>query len=68
MGKRGPKPLFGKPLTNAECIARWRAKHARRLARKPKFVPGPILHDDLVGIDMDWFDSELAKQQLKEPR
>ena len=33
MGKRGPKPLFGKPLTNAECFERWRKRHARRLPR-----------------------------------
>jgi hypothetical protein len=36
--RKGRPPLGDRPMTDAERVARWRAKHARRLARKQQYV------------------------------
>jgi hypothetical protein len=46
-------------MTDAEPTAKWRAKHARRLARKARYVPGPFTAeqwDDLIlkPDDLEW--------------
>jgi hypothetical protein len=35
-------------MTNAERIAKWRAKHARRLARKQQYVARPPTLEELM--------------------
>jgi hypothetical protein len=48
--KRGPgrPPMNGvRALTEAEKKARWRAKHARRLARKQQYVARPMTMGEL---------------------
>jgi hypothetical protein len=35
-------------MTNAERIAKWRAKHARRVARRTPYVPTPFTIDQWV--------------------
>jgi hypothetical protein len=51
-GKRiGRPPIGDRAMTNAERIAKWRAKHARRVARRTPYVPTPFTPeqwDDLV--------------------
>jgi hypothetical protein len=45
----GRPPINGvRALTEAEKKARWRAKHARRLARKARYVPRPPTFDELM--------------------
>jgi hypothetical protein len=49
-------------MTPAERVAKWRAKHARRLARKQRYVPRPFESDELTGLiitDSDWSEIKL---------
>jgi hypothetical protein len=46
-GKRiGRPPIGDRAMTNAERVAKWRAKHARRLARRTSYVPKPFTIDE----------------------
>ena len=40
-------------MTHAERIARWRAKHARRLARKQQYVARPPTLEELLALVPD---------------
>jgi hypothetical protein len=42
----GPRPLGDTPMTPAERMAKWRAKHARRVARRTPYVPTPWRIDE----------------------
>jgi hypothetical protein len=49
----GRPPIGERAMTGAERIAKWRAKHARRVARRTPYVPQPPT--------MDWLESLLPK-------
>ena len=51
MGKRGPKPLFGRPLTNAERQARFRERRDAALAALPD--PYEAFHLSCTTADMN---------------
>jgi hypothetical protein len=55
---RGRPPLNKvKAMADAERIAKWRAKHARRLARKTQYTPRPPTLEELLSLvpDADGF-------------
>ena len=50
-GKRiGRPPMGAVAMTNAERIAKWRAKHARRLKRKERYTPQPLTLEGLMDL------------------
>ena len=44
--KSGRPPIGERAMTNAECVARWRERHARRLARKTPYRHKPFTLED----------------------
>jgi hypothetical protein len=44
----GRPPIGAVAMTGAERMAKWRAKHARRVARRTPYVPQPPT--------LEWFD------------
>jgi hypothetical protein len=49
----GRTPLGERATTDAERIAKWSAKHARRLARKAQYTPRPPTLEELLALVPD---------------
>lgn len=56
MGKTRPETVVFKPLTNAECIERWRKRHERNLARKEPRPQRGMTDQELAALS--WDDSK----------
>ena len=50
---RGRHPIGERAMMPAERVAKWRAKHARRLARKTQYTPRPPTLEELLALVPD---------------